>query len=77
METVPYKKKLIDLLIVICAYLICASFPFALFIKEVWLIKTLQIAMQVIFCVFWWFFTSKSNLTRCKIKTNHFNFSFF
>ena len=71
------KKKLIDLLILIFGYLVCASFPFGLFIKgeiAAWLIPTLQFALQLIYLVFWIFFLKKSALSTLKIRTNLKNY---
>lgn len=71
------KKKTIDLLIMIFGYLLCASFPFGLFIKgEIasWLIPVLEIGMQVVYIIFWILFLPKSSLKLCKIKTNLKNY---
>lgn len=74
------KKKLIDFLILFFAYLVCSSFPFGLFIHGDavnWLIPLCQFGMQVIFTVFWIFFTGKSSLKQCKVKANMHNYLLF
>ena len=74
------KNKLIDFLILFFAYLICSSFPFGLFIPgdgAKWLIPLCQFGMQVIFTVFWIFFTGKSSLKQVKIKANMKNYLLF
>lgn len=67
------KRKLIDMLILILAYLFCSSFPWSLFIEgdlAYWLIPSFQIIMQAIFLFFWIFFIRKSSLQSVKIKAN-------
>lgn len=77
MKNKEYQRKLIDLCIIIFAYLFCASFPFGLFIKgenAEWVIPLLQIMMQIIFLAFWVFFIPRSNLKVIKIRTNLKNY---
>jgi len=71
------KKRLIDMMILVFAYLIAASFPFGLFIKgdiAVWLVPVLQLVMQLGFLLFWIFFIPKTSLNCCKIKVNLKNY---
>ncbi len=77
MKDKEYQRKLIDLCIVLFAYLFLSSIPFGLFIKgeyAEWLIPVLQIMMQIIFLAFWVFFIPKSNLKVVKIRTNLKNY---
>lgn len=46
------KNKLIDFLIIVLVYLALSCIPFGLFIKDNWLILTLQIVMQIGILVF-------------------------
>ena len=67
------KKKTIDMLILIFAYLFCSSIPWNLFISgelAYWLIPAFQLVMQLIYIVFWVFFIKKSSLDLVKIKAN-------
>ena len=77
MENANFKRKLIDIGIILFAYLFCASIPFGLFIKgdnaEV-IILLLQIIMQIIFLAFWIFFIPRSTLKVVKIRTNLKNY---
>lgn len=73
------KRKLIDMLILIFAYLFCSAFPWSLFINDelgVWLVPAFQLIMQSIFLIFWVFFIKKSSLKLAKAKTNLKNYLF-
>lgn len=73
------KRKLIDMLILIFAYLFCSSFPWSLFIQDdlaYWLVPSFQIIMQIVFLIFWIFFLKKSTLVLVKIKANIKNLLF-
>ena len=77
MKNKEYQRKLIDLGIILFAYLFFASIPFGLFIKgeyAEWLIPILQIMMQILFLAFWIFFVPRSSLKVVKIRTNLKNY---